>query len=128
MIVMILQHMKTLCLYEIILVVAPPGNKTESIPDTTNAFKFLMTPRQQEPRKGKKGGRKGRKRSRLFKSLLFKLKYRARNSGLAVQGTLCPVAQLFEGTFKFFRGRHFALLPEFLRALSKFWGAVNTSI
>ena len=70
MIVMILQYMKTLCycLYEIILVVAPPGNNTESIPDTSNAFKFLMTPRQQEPRKGKKGGRKGRKRSRLFKS------------------------------------------------------------
>ena len=50
--------------------------------------------------------------------------YRAGNSGLAVQGTLCPVAQLFEGTFKFLRGRHFALLPEFFRALSKFWGAV----
>ena len=49
---------------------------------------------------------------------------RAGNSGLAVQGTLCPVAQLFEGTFKFFRGRYFALLPEFFRALSKFLGAV----
>ena len=50
--------------------------------------------------------------------------YRAGNSGLAVQGTLCPVTQLFEGTCKVFRGRHFALLPEFFRALSKFLGAV----